>query len=162
MALHLFGNNNNNAPVSWFLFANELQRVYLEGTRQDCKEPLRALSTTDLIYVHQFKFARYLFVCFLYCFPNKRTKIAMLLFLLVRSKISGLGSVLLSCRCATLVCFFICGVRASSRALSARRRPRRFSRTALPALSCSAFPSERPESSLSRERRKKTVFYDFV
>ncbi len=50
----LFGGGKQHS-VPWPLMANLLQRVYLEGTRQDPSAPSRPLTRTDLTYVHQFK-----------------------------------------------------------------------------------------------------------
>lgn len=44
--------------VAWCVFANALQRAYLDGTRQAAAAPKRWLSFGDLQYVHQFKFDR--------------------------------------------------------------------------------------------------------
>lgn len=53
VAAQLFGEHQS---LPWPRVANELQRLYLEGTRQNPAAPLRALAAADLAYVHQFKF----------------------------------------------------------------------------------------------------------
>ncbi len=53
MSAELFA---SGSQISWSRFANELQRVYLDGTRQDPISPARPLTPGDFSYINQFKF----------------------------------------------------------------------------------------------------------
>jgi len=47
----------NALEVSWFRFANALQRRYLMATKQDRQKPVRPLSIQDLYYLYHIKFS---------------------------------------------------------------------------------------------------------